>query len=210
MENIWISIALSLLTGVVSSSLVVLYFELRHQKMHALSRAHILERFSRELFHILTAVRIASNLKLKNTATSKAEMVKELEQILGRNTLTILLGRISNLSPKQHQVLLNELILAHSSLSVLFSQSIGHKTLEDRIAASMAETQEWIDSVLIYYTTYPEIIDGTADQTIHMVWMTSVFNLVENSFAILNDVVKAQTLSEGALRWGSRSSKHGS
>lgn len=206
MDSIWISIILSLLTGLVSSSLVVLYFEIRENRKYALSRAHILERFSRELFHVLTVVRVACNLKLGETSFgNKLSVLAELERILGRNNPSILMSQIPNLTPEQHRNIFNQLIQIRESLSLLFAQSIGHKTVEDNISASIAETQEWIDSVLHYYTTFPEIIDNQIDQTIHMVWMTSVFNLVENSFAILNNVLKKKSVSEGALRWGSRS-----
>jgi len=206
MDNIWLSILLAIITGLVSSSLVVIYFEFRQYRKHKLSRAHILERFSRELFQILTTVRIVSDLKLRDVSSQdRLGAVKELERVLGRNDPGVLMGKILNLTPDQHRYLFDNLTQIYNSLSLLFLHSIAHKTIEDKVSASIAEMQEWIDSVLQYYVMFPEIIEQRDDQTIRTMWMTSIFNLVENSFAILPNVLKSQKVSEGALRWGSRS-----
>lgn len=205
MDNIWTSIGLSLITGIVSSFLVVIYFEFRQYKKYSLSRAHILERFSRELFHILTTIRVTSDLKLSNSSFGgRNKVVAELEHLLGRENPEILMERMLNLTPEKHRYLFSQLLQIHDSLYLLFSHSIGHKTIEDSVSASIAEMQEWISTVLSYYNTYPEIIERKVDQSLYMVWMTSIANLAENSFTTLRNVLDKQDISEDMLRWGSR------
>lgn len=206
MNNIWISIIFSLVTGIISSSLVVVYFEIRQNKKHKLSRAHILERFTRELFGILTVIRITSQLKLNRTSfENKMDVVKDLELILGRNNPSVLIDKILNLSANNHQYIYNQLVQINNSLFVIFSHSIVHKTIEDDVSASIAEMQEWINSVLQCYVTFPEIIENKSDDTMQTMLITNISNLVENTFSVLTSTLKKHKTSEGLLRWGSHS-----
>ena len=206
MNNIWTSIIFSLVTGIISSSLVVIYFEIRQNKKHKLSRAHILERFTRELFGILTVIRIASQLKLNKTSfEDKMDVVKDLELILGRNNPNVLIDKILNLSTNNHQYIYNQLVQINNSLFIIFSHSIAHKTIEDEVSASIAEMQEWINSVLQCYITFPEIIENKSDNTMQTILITSISNLVENTFSVLISTLKKHKTSEGLLRWGSHS-----
>lgn len=207
MNNIGIQIGLSLLTGIVSSSLVVIYFEIRQLKKYTLSRGHILERLSRELFSVLTIIRVSSGLKLEKLSQDRSEILKNLEKILGRHEPSLIMNKIINLTPKQHQNILNQLINVRMSLSALFTNSVGHKTVEDSISASIAEMEGWIDSVLNYYTMFPEIIEGNADSKMLTFWSTSIFNLIENTFTTLEITLKKQHLDDTDLRWGARSKK---
>jgi len=207
MNNVWTSIIFSLVTGIISSSLVVIYFEIRQNKRHKLSRAHILERFTRELFGVLTVIRVASQLKLNRTSfKDKMDVVKDLELILGRNNPSVLIDKILNLSTNNHQYIYNQLVQINNSLFIIFSHSIAHKTIEDEVSASIAEMQEWISSVLQCYITFPEIIENKSDNTMQTMLITSISNLVENTFSILTNTLKKHKTSEGLLRWGSHSS----
>lgn len=203
MNNIWFSVISSIITGIVSSGLVVLYFEIREKQRHSLSHAHILKRFTGELFRILTIIRVAAKLK-HPTSHNEIEVVKELETILGRYNPTVLMNQIGSLSSDQHRYIFDQLAHAQTSLSLLFSDSIAHKTVDGRVSASIAEMQGWVDTVLRHYSTFPEIIERKGDSSLQSFWMTSIFNLVENSFAILTNILAIQDTSEEILRWGSR------
>lgn len=199
-------IILSLVTGVVSSSLVVIYFEWQQNKRHVLSRGHILERFSGQLFKILTTVRVSLKLKLsKYSFQNKAEVIRNLEEILSRENPGVLMSKLPELAPDQHVYILGQLLQVRDSLAVLFSDSIGHRTVEDKVAASIAEMQGWIDAVLQNYELFPELLEARFDSRMWAMFAASVANLVENCFSILLSTVNEQKISEGLLRWGSRS-----
>jgi hypothetical protein len=203
--SVLISVITGLVTGLASSALVVLYFEYRQYRKHALSRSHILQRFSTALFGSLTIVRVAVKLKHPDSfGGGEAAVVKELEGILGRYDPSVLMSRLASLPPGQHRYLFEQLQHTEERLYGIFSDSVAHKTVEGDISAAIAEEQEWVNWVVQDYVTFPELLNGTADQHVYTLWMTHMANLVENTFAILGKTIQAKTVSEGALRWGSR------
>lgn len=204
MDDFLPSLVFSIVTGVVSSVLVVVYYEARDHKNNKLSQAHILNRFNGVLFRILTTIRATAGLPHPE-AVNETQALEQLEVILGRTDPSILLGTIGHLNIDQHRSMYEQLVQLQQSLGLLFSDSVAHKTVEGVVSASIAETQEWVEAVLINYYTFPEVFENKADQLITMRWTTSVFNLTENTFATLTNMLSIKKVPDGMLRWGSRS-----
>ncbi len=200
----WTDVWTSIITGRVSGAVLVVWFDRLESKKRELSRAHIIERFIRDLFSILTVIRSALGVGLEDPSGSRRGIMAELERTLGRYNPRIHLNRIVNLTPEKHKAIAQELSCIQSSLSELFLHSISHKTIEDKVASSVAEMQGWIDTVLSNYAIFPEIIQGRAGSEIMTRWIPGMSNLIENTFAVLTYALDMQELNDVDLRWGSR------
>lgn len=202
MNDFLYSIFFSLVSGIVSSVLVVIYYERRDYRKHRLSEAHILGRFTTVLFQILTIIRTTAKLP-HPSAGNEREAFEQLEQILGRMNPSTLLKRLSSISPDQHIALYEQLLQSQQTLQLLFSDSVAHKTIEGSVSASVAEMRVWIDETLLMYHIFPELFENKTDSMISMKWMTSVSNLTENSFATLKNMLSMKNIPDGLLRFGS-------
>lgn len=198
-----INLLSSIITGLVSGLLVAIYFENRQNKKHKLSHAHILDRFINNLFSNLTIIRVSTKLPPPQ-GTDARDILKILEETLGRKNPPILISKILNLTLDERKYIYNQLILSKQTLTALFSDSIAHKTVDGKVSASIAEIQKWIDGVLSNYDIFPEIFSGEEDKFIKMHWMNSILNLTENSFAILNNMLILKNTPNEMLHWGSR------
>lgn len=195
----------ALLTGVVSSVLVVFYFERRDKIKYRLSRAHIIERFGPILFGVLTIVRVTINEGPPESRQLRA-VFNELKNILGRDNPMVLLRGLSGLPDSKHETIIRQLTNFQLLLTSLFSDALAHKTVEDKITASIAELQNWIDDVLSLYAVFPEVrINSTKYLELHTRWQSTMTNLVENTFTILDYIIDLRMDTEDDLRWGARS-----
>jgi hypothetical protein len=206
MSDFLLNSLFSIITGIVASTLVVIYFEYKLKKKYALSRSHLVVRFKQHLFGTITVVRGLIGLSYPKVS-GELEVLQKLEEIMGRNDPSIIMNGLLRLTPEDHQSMFSQLTLLHTNLENLLSDAMAHKTLEDKITASIAEMQDWIDIVLQMYTIFPELLHGKYDAKLLMHWSTAVFNMVENSFAIFHDILKLKTLSPDELRWASRTLK---
>lgn len=203
MNTFLYDVLFSLITGIVSSVLVVIYYERRDYKKHRLSEAHILDRFTTVLFQILTTIRTTAKLPHPR-AGNEEDAFQQLEEILGRKNPSIVMERLSSFSPDQHKALYEQLLQSQHTLQLLFSDSVAHKTIEGSVSASVAEMRVWIQDTLTMYHIFPELFDNQTDSIISMKWMASVANLTENSFTILKTILSMKKVPDGILRFGSR------
>jgi hypothetical protein len=201
--NLLENLLFSLITGIISSIIVVIYFEYQQNKKHKLSHAHILHKFISQMFGILTVIRVSADLPYPR-GNNQNEILVKLEEILGRKNPSVLMGRIPNLGGDKHKYIYEQLLMARQSLSMLFSDSIAHKTIDGKISASIAEAQVWVEAVLSNYQLFPEILNNQADTLMITSWTTSIFNLTENTFGILTNTLARKEVPDEMLRWGTR------
>lgn len=206
MLNFLYQLLFSVITGVIASTLVVIYFEIKLKKQYALSRSHLVVRFKQHLFGTITIVRGVIGLEYPKVS-GELEVIQKLEEIMGRNDPSIIMNGLLHLTPEDHQSMFSQLTILRTHLESLFSDAMAHKTVEDKIASSIAEMQDWVDSVLQMYTVFPELLNGRYDPELLMRWSATVCNMVENAFAIFHDIRKLKTLSPDELRWASRTIK---
>lgn len=208
-NEIIINILMSVITGIVASTLVVIFFEWNTRRARKVSRMHITSRFISLLFEVLELVSQVTKLSERSLEGRGRVYAEKLERLLrqdGTNNAFINVGNaLLSMNEKELQYLLDGLFNIKSRLSLLSINALSHKSFDETTCIAIFEQEKWIDVVLE---------NGNGFQSGNQVWVTvahtTISNLIENTFSILKLMLdeheKLIEKNSGLLMWGSRKS----